>query len=164
MKSTVVKCATGLAAILVCAGARADSGTYESIISLVPQYKSMEHGNGTVTGGSSTGTSTVVKSSGAPFKEGESSAFECVVLAKKTPAGMDLEAPCASTDASGDKVFSIARRREGDVTEGGGGAGTSQIVGGTGRYAGMTGNCTFRVDYLPGNRLVSVSKCRWQRP
>ncbi len=153
-----------MAALSICAAVYADSGTYEAVASLVPQYKSMQHGDGTVTGGSSAGTSTIVKSSGAPFTEGASSSFECVVLAKKTAAGMDLEAPCASTDASGDKVFSVARRKEGDLSEGGGGQGSSQITGGTGRYAGLTGSCTFRVDYLAGNRLVSLSKCRWQRP
>jgi len=165
MEPKAIKGGIGAAALLVCAAAAyADSGTYESIVSLVPQYKSMEHGDGTVTGGSSAGTSTILKSSGAPFTEGASSAFECVIFAKKTAAGMDLEAPCASTDASGDKVFSVARRKVGDVSEGGGGQGTTQITGGTGRYAGLTGSCSYRVDYLPGNRLVSMSKCRWQRP
>jgi hypothetical protein len=164
MKRTVVQCSMAVAAILSSTAALADNGTYESVISLVPQYKSMEHGDGTVTGGSSAGTSTIVKSSGEPFAEGVSSAFECVVFARKTAAGMDLEAPCVSTDASGDKMFSVARRKVGDVAEGGGGQGTSQIVGGTGRYAGLTGSCSYRADYLPGNRIVSTSKCRWQRP
>ena len=164
MRPNAIRSGIAAAALLVCAPAHADSGTYESIVSLVHQYRSMEHADGTVTGGGSNGTSTVVKSSGALFAEGTSSAFECVILAKKSAGGMELEAPCTSTDASGEKVFSVAKRRVGEVSEGGGGQGSSTIVGGTGRYAGITGSCTYRVDFLSGNRLVSVSKCRWQRP
>ena len=126
----------GVAALSICAAVYADSGTYEAVASLVPQYKSMQHGDGTVTGGSSAGTSTIVKSSGAPFTEGASSSFECVVLAKKSAAGMDLEAPCASTDASGDKVFSVARRKEGDLSEGGRRAGVQPD---NGRYRALRG-------------------------
>jgi hypothetical protein len=164
MKPNAIRSGIAAATLLACPAVHADSGTYESVVSLVYQYKSMEHADGTVTGGGSAGTSTIVKSSGPLFAEGGSSAFECVVFARKSAAGMDLEAPCTSTDASGEKVFSVAKRRVGEVSEGGGGQGSSTIVGGTGRYAGITGSCTYRVDFLSANRLVSTSKCRWQRP
>ena len=79
-------------------------------------------------------------------------------------AGLDLEAPCTSTDSSGDKIFSVSKRKVGDVIPGGGGTGKSEMQGGTGKYAGITGSCTYKVDMLSANRLVSISKCQWQKP
>ena len=61
--------------------------------------------------------------------------------------GMDLEAPCAAPDASGDKSFALSKRSAGDTETGGGGDGRQEIVGGTGKYAGITGSCTFTVEY-----------------
>jgi len=141
----------------------ADSGTYVQVISLVTNYTKSERGAETVTGGSSSGTVTTTQSSGGPFIEGSSGLFECIVFARKSAAGMDLEAPCTSTDPSGDKVFSVAKRRSGDVSSGSA-EGRSELLGGTGKYSGLTGSCTYRVDFLPGNRLVTISKCQWQKP
>lgn len=142
----------------------ADTGTYEDVVSLLTNYTKSERGDETVVGGSSSGTSTVIRSSGGPFVEGSSSLFECIIFAKRSPAGMDLEAPCTRMDAAGDKLFSVARRKTGGVTAGSTGEGTSDITGGTGKFSGVTGKCAYRVDYLAGNRLVSMSKCQWQKP
>ena len=79
-------------------------------------------------------------------------------------AGMDLEAPCTINDSSGDKNFIVYRRKAGDVSAGGGGQGTIQILGGTGKFAGVTGACTYTVAFFPGNRGVTTQKCRWQKP
>jgi hypothetical protein len=141
----------------------AESGTYATVVSLLTNYAKSERGSETVIGGASSGTSTTVQSSGGPFIEGSSALFECIVFVKKSSAGMDLEAPCMSTDASGDKVFLVAKRRSGDVNPGGGGEGKSEIVGGTGKYAGVSGGCTYKADYLSGNRVVTISQCKWQR-
>ena len=144
--------------------ALAESGTYEAIASLTTEYSRSERGDETITGGSSAGTSTISKSSGGLFVEGTSSLFGCIVFARKSPAGLDLEAPCTSTDSSGDKVFSVARRKIGEAIPAGGGTGKSEIQGGTGKFAGITGSCTYRVEALPPNRVVSISKCQWQKP
>jgi hypothetical protein len=153
-----------VAAMLVAQCAMAESGTYESVVSLVTEYTKSERGDETVTGGSSTGTSTITKSSGGLFVEGSSSLFGCILFARKTAAGLDLEAPCTTTDSSGDKTFSLSKRKVGDVTPAGGGTGKSELQGGTGKYAGITGTCTYRVDALSANRIVSISKCQWQKP
>jgi len=163
-KLLIELCAGAVAMQCLCQVALADSGTYESVISLVTSYTTSESADATITGGSSSGTQTITKSSGGPFVEGSSGLYGCIIYAKKTSAGMELEAPCQGTDSSGDKMFATARRKVGDVNPGGGGTGRSEIQGGTGRYAGMTGSCTYKVDYLTGNRLVSVSKCQWQKP
>ena len=79
-------------------------------------------------------------------------------------AGLDLEAPCTSTDSSGDKIFSVSKRKIGEAIPAGGGTGKSETQGGTGKYAGITGSCTYKVETLSANRIVSISKCQWQKP
>jgi hypothetical protein len=141
----------------------AESGTYSQVVSLVTNYTKSERGSETAIGGSSSGTVTTIHSSGGPFIEGSSGLFECIVFAKRSGTGMDLEAPCTSTDSSGDKVFSVAKRKAGDVNPGGGGEGRSELLGGTGKYSGITGSCEYRADYLAGNHVVTISKFQWQK-
>ena len=143
--------------------ALAESGTYEAVYAFVPNYVSFEYNNGTVTAGSNRGTSTVIDSTGGLFVKGQTSGQECAILAKKTAAGINLDADCTVTDLSGDKMFHHATRRAGEATQGSAG-GTDQIIGGTGKYAGITGHCNYSVQFVPDNRGVSTSKCQWQKP
>jgi len=142
----------------------AESGTYQSVNSFVYDFTRFDFANQTIISGPLHGANTITKSSGDPFVVGESAVIVCVVYGKKSDAGMDLEAPCTSTDASGDKWFSLSKRNVGDTDSGGGGDGRSQILGGTGKYAGITGSCTYTADYLSDNRLVAVNTCEWQMP
>ena len=141
-----------------------ESGTYESISSFVSDFTKFEFANQGIISGPLHGTDTITKSSGGPFVVGESSVMLCAVYGKKSDAGMDLEAPCALTGASGDKTFQLAKRSVGDTAAGGGGDGLLQIVGGSGKFAGITGSCTYTVDYLADNRGVSIATCEWQKP
>jgi hypothetical protein len=163
-KQIAVTLVSALASVLIAQDAMAESGTYESVVSLTTEYTKSERGDETVTGGSSIGTSTIIKSSGGPFVEGTSSLYGCIVFARKSTAGLDLEAPCTGTDNSGDKIFYLAKRKVGDVIPGGGGTGKSELQGGTGKYAGITGSCTYKIDAPSSNRVVSISKCQWQKP
>ena len=146
------------------ANAWADSGTIESVTSLTGNFTTMEHLDGTVTIGNQKGTSTVIKSSGGPFVEGQSNNFQCLAYIRKTSAGFGLESSCTTTYASGEKTFMRASRKIGDIEAGGGGEGVSTFVGGTGRFEGITGRCTYKIDYLSDNEMVSKAKCNWQRP
>jgi hypothetical protein len=141
----------------------ADSGTAELIGSFLANYARSEFGDTTYTAGGSSGTLTVSRSSGGPFVQGSSGVIECTVSAKKSPAGLDLEANCLSTFSPEDKLFWVSRRKSGDVAVGSPGEGITQIIGGSGRFAGMTGRCTYKIDPLPGNRLAGISQCQWQR-
>ena len=141
-----------------------ESGTYEAVSSFVYDYTKFDFANQKIISGPLHGTETITKSSGGLFVVNESSVFVCVVYAKKSDAGMDLEAPCATTDASGDISFTISKRSAGDTETGGGGDGRQEIVGGTGKYAGVTGNCTYTVDYVAGNRGITILSCEWQKP
>ena len=140
-----------------------ESGTFTVISSMTTDYTTIAHAGGTIIGGASQGTSTTIESSGGPFVEGGHSETTCVVYGKQSAAGTELEAACTATTPVGDQLYSISKRRAGDVAEGGGGAGELMLVGGTGGNAGVTGLCTFDVDYLANNRYVSRAECNWQR-
>jgi hypothetical protein len=142
----------------------AESGAYQQIWSLVTNYAKSERASETVIGGSSSGTATIVKSSGGLFVEGVSDLAECIVFAKRSAAGLDLEAACTTTSSTGDKIFSVAKRKSGDVTAGSKGEGRSQLVGGTGKFSGIEGNCTYTLENLPANHIVTMVKCEWQKP
>ena len=144
--------------------AAGESGEFAFLESVVHDYTVLEHAGQTITGGPLEGTGVVVESSGAPFAEGASYRATCLVHAKKSDAGIDLEAACTFTDADGDSWYAMAGRRAGDVEAGGGGQGNQRIVGGTGKYAGVAGNCPYTTGYLPDNWLVSTSACEWRKP
>ena len=140
-----------------------ESGTFTSISSMTTDYTTIAHAGGTIIGGVSEGTSTTIRSSGGPFVEGGHSHTTCVVYGKRSAAGTELEAACTSTTPAGDELYSISKRSAGDVAEGGGGAGGLVLMGGTGNSSGVTGTCTYEVDYLAHNRYVSRAECAWQR-
>ena len=94
---------------------------------------------------------------------GESSIYSGVISAKKSTAGIDLEGPGVTTDPSGDNCFWMARRKAGDQNIGGGGAGRQEIVGGTGKYEGITGSCEYKIDYLAGSRIIAQTSCEWEQ-
>ena len=144
--------------------AAGESGTVELVTSFVRDYVTFDHADGTVTGGTLRGTTTVTASSGGPFVEGESSLVMCLVYGTRTDAGMDLAAPCTNTDTSGDTWFWMARRTAGDTEPGGGGEGLRELLGGTGKYVGVSGACTYSTRYLAENRSVSMASCEWRRP
>ena len=140
-----------------------ESGSFTALASLVTDYTMIEHPGGTIVGGASAGTNTVLESSGGPFAAGEHSHVTCVVYGKRSAAGLQLEASCASTTAAGDKFYLISKRSTGGVEEGAGGAGSLELLGGTGKFAGVTGTCTYQTAYLAESRLVTTSDCTWQR-
>ena len=152
-------CATQMAA----ADHHAKSGTFEFVQALNTDYTVVEQSGQTITAGSLKGSVTITKSSGGPFEEGSSQTQVAVIYIKKSAAGIDLIADGIQTDSDGDKRFVNGRRSAGDIVVGGGGRGTQEIIGGTGKYEGITGNCEYTVAYLPENRIVSAGTCDWQR-
>ncbi|MDP7232774.1 MAG: hypothetical protein QF759_01420 [Alphaproteobacteria bacterium] len=142
----------------------AESGAYQLVGSYTHDFTRFDFANQKIVSGPLHGTMTVTQSSGGPFVVGESTVAVCVVYGKKSDAGMDLEAPCTQTDTSGDKLFTLSKRNVGDTDTGGGGDGRAQIIGGTGKYVGITGSCTYTADYLSDNRLVAINTCEWQTP
>ena len=140
-----------------------ESGTFTSLASMTTEYTTIAHADGTIIGGAAHGTSTTLESSGAPFVEGTHSETTCVVYGKHSPAGTDIEAACTTTSPTGDELYATSKRRAGDIAEGGGGAGDLVLVGGTGAMSGVTGSCTYDIDYLAKARYVSRLECAWRR-
>ena len=166
MRRSFGAAAAALAGLAFSAGGAlaAESGSFEFYESAVHDYSTMKHADADVTVGPLRGTATIVRSSGGPFPAGANFGAACLVYVKKTKKGVQLQAPCAFTDSAGDKLYLLAERREGDIQVGGGGRGVQRIMGGTGKYAGMSGECPYRTDYLPDKWLVSKSTCSWRKP
>ena len=140
-----------------------EGGTFSVIRSYVRDYATLEHAAGTISAGTLEGTATTQVSSGEPFTQGEHSVIRCVVYAKDTGEGVSLEAPCTTTDGSGDRWYTLSHRSAGDMAAGGGGEGRWELMGGTGKYAGVTGTCTYETSYLAENQVVTEANCNWQR-
>ena len=136
-----------------------ESGTLRIVRTYVQDYTTIDHGGVRVTAGTLAGVVTILQSSGGPFVEGTHDRATCVVYIKRSEAGFDLEVPCETTAPSGDKWYTLSKRREGDVEAGSGGPGTMEILGGTGAYEGISGSCTYDVDYLPDNWVVMIADC-----
>ena len=153
-------------AAIMCAAytaAAEESGSVRLIRTYVQDYTTVDHAGGSVTGGALEGTVTILQSSGGPFVAGTHERITCVVYAKSSEAGIDLDAPCTMTAPSGDRWYTHSKRRTGNVETGGGGPGTMEIQGGTGVYAGIGGSCTYEVEYLPDNWVAMIADCTWQR-
>ena len=52
--------------------------------------------------------------------------------------------------------------RDNEVFGKNGGGGTFDLLGGTGMYAGISGNCPYDTEYLPDNHLVATGDCTWK--
>ena len=152
------------AAMLVAQAAVAEeSGSYRAIRSYHHEYITVDHGAETFTGGFLRGTRTIIESSGGPFVAGSNTRSQCLVYSRSSTDGIALEAPCTSTDAAGDTLYSRAIRNQGDVAVGGGGAGQWELLGGAGKYEGISGICSYRTEYLEGDWAVIVTDCTWTR-
>ncbi len=140
------------------------SGRFVFIEMGTRDYSSMEHAGATVTVGTVRGAASVVESGGGPFAAGDIYSATCFVYLTNSDAGIELEAPCTFTDTSGDSWYVLAVRRAGDTSSGGGGSGIQSILGGTGKYAGLTGACPYTSSYLPNDAIVSHAVCEWRKP
>lgn len=141
----------------------AKSGSFEYVLSAVTDFTAVEQLDHVVRAGTLDGTVTIIESSGGPFEVSSSGTLTGILYLKKSASGIDLESPGAITDSSGEKWYAVARRSAGDQAVGGGGVGRQEIVGGTGKFEGIHGECEYVVDYLPQNKIVSRSTCQWQR-
>ena len=155
-----------LAAVLVVAAAQAafaDSGSFREVRSFHHQYITVDHGAEKFTGGILRGTVTIVDSTGGPFVAGLNRPTDCLVFSHSSDDGIALQAPCTSTDADGDIMYSRAIRGHGDVAVRGGGEGVWEIRGGTGKFEGISGSCSYTTEYLEGQRVAVLSDCTWSR-
>ena len=162
MKSTIL--AIMAVALFTGSASAQDSGSFRTVRAYVKDYTSIEYPGETFTAGSLLGTSTVTSSSGEPFTQGSVSVIRCAVYARRSgDASVSLDSPCLLTDRDGDEVYARSKRDVGDIQVGGGGAGRTELIGGTGKYEGITGSCVYDTNYLPGDHIVSLVDCTWKR-
>ena len=141
----------------------ADSGTFDFLGSAVAVPTSVQMGDTTVTARGGNGTLTFIRSSGGPFTEGASGNIQVATFSKKSPTGFELEADVVATFSAEDTLLLLFKRRTGDLAAGTSGEGSLQLTGGTGRFAGVTGQCKYKVDNLAANWNVTLAKCQWSR-
>ena len=140
-----------------------DSGTFRMARSYRHSYVTIDHVTESYTGGALTGTVTIVGSSGTPFVVGTHSNSTCLAFARRSAGGITLEAPCVDVDGSGDRLYSVGRRNQGTIGAGGAGGGRWVLLGGTGKYEGITGSCTYETQYLGSDRVAGTADCTWSR-
>ena len=133
-------------------------------------YTHVQHGDTKFTAGPLQGPVTVTNSSGGDlFPKGRSFLWSCVVFAEtRSDGGLALTAPCTSTETpqdGGDMFFPVHLRSDGNLgaTDQGGG-GRVELRGGTGKYAGLTGRCTYEVTYLDDSFGTTAVDCTWSKP
>ena len=141
-----------------------ESGIVRMLQSYVSDLAAITHAGGKVTSGMLVGTNTVLESSGPPFVQDQAGLAKCFLRARSVQgSSVSLEATCTMTDADGDDLYLFALREEGDTDAGGGGAGVASIEGGTGKYGGIAGECTYDTKYLPDDFVVTFGTCTWER-
>ena len=127
-------------------------------------YDRIKHGNTTFTAGSAHGADVVSSRQGPLFTEGQSFLTSCVVFSESSADGLSLKAPCTLTEpeeGDGDELFVLFSREDGNL---GGGMGHGDLVGGTGKYANITGQCSYEVQYLNASVYVITWDCAWSKP
>lgn len=155
----------GIVVLSLVAAAMAETGTFRSVIVLQNDYISFEFADQTITGGAAEGVSTIVESSGGLFVVGAHSRITCMAYAKQSEAGLEAESPCVTINAMGEKQFILAKRTLGSIGGvGQGGQGGGQLLGGTGKFAGITGSCSYETEYLADSWIVTMAECEWERP
>ena len=144
------------------------SGQFTMIGSFTYSYDQLQHGGTKFMAGGLEGGQIVSSSRGALFPEGREFLEVCAVFAEQSSAGLNLKAPCTFTETQedgGDQLFTIAIRKQGDMGDANrGGMGHVDLVGGTGKYADITGRCSYETQYLNDRTATMMLDCNWSQP
>lgn len=167
-KSTTWLITAGLVMPLSPAFAQTD-GQFTIAGSFAYSYEQIQHGGTTFTGGNLKGGATIVSSGqGTLFPEGQNFLQSCVVFSEESADGLSLTGPCTLTETQEygeDRLFFVSIRKQGGLGKASsGGTGRMKLVGGTGKYADVTGQCSYETQYLTTSTLVTTAECAWSRP
>ncbi len=143
---------------LVTVPVHAESGTVEIALSFKANVYAVQMGETTVTASGGDGTLTFIHSSARPFVEGASAAVHYASFSKNTPSGLELEADGVATFSPEDTLLLLFERRSDDT--GTSGEGSLRLMGGSGRFAGIDGQCKYKADDVPGDWNV-IANCQW---
>ena len=148
-----------IVALSLAAMAAAETGTFRMVLGGQHDYTIFGFVGQIIAGGAIEGVNTITESSGDPFMVGEQGRSTCMVYSKQNAANLesfDFESPCVHM-SSGDTLFTLTK-----------GVGTMadislRIVSGTGKFAGITGSCSYEFGYLEDDWLVFTAECEWER-
>lgn len=134
----------------------AANGTVDLIISTTSRAYVVQMGESTVTASEGSGKLTLANSSGALFPEGANATVQLIGFSKTQPSGLELEADGVATFNEEDTLLLLFLRRAEDP--GTSGEGNLELAGGTGRYAGIGGQCRYKQS---DDANTTVAKCQW---
>ena len=137
----------------------AASGTVDLVISTTTRAYVVEMGESTVTASEGSGKLTLVNSTGNSFPEGANATVKIIGFSKTQPSGLELEADGVATFNEEDTLLLLFQRRAEDL--GTSGEGNLELAGGTGRYAGVGGQCRYKTDPQSDEANVTIAKCEW---
>ncbi len=141
-----------LAALSISGTAFGAGATYQTKFIGKGDFQSMNWGEGKVTAGWINGISQVTASTSKTILAGVQTTTRCAVMSQRGT----IEAYCSTTDGDGDVQHMLNKRSADDMKSG---RGTIQLMGGTGKYAKLTGNCTYGVTYYTDNWLMTDANC-----
>ena len=151
-----------IAAALFCLAtvpSHAASGTVDLVISTTSRAYVVQMGESTVTATEGSGKLTFVNSTGNSFPEGANATVRIVGFSKTQPSGLELEADGVATFNEEDTLLLLFQRRAEDL--GTSGEGNLELAGGTGRYAGVGGQCRYKTDSQSDEASIMTAKCQW---
>lgn len=144
------------------------SGQFSLAGSFTYSYDKVQQGSTTFTAGSTEGADLVTSGGDALFPEGKSFLTSCVVFSEDSADGLSLKAPCTfmeSEEVDGDELYALLTREQGDLGAADrGGEGRVDLVGGTGKYANITGQCSYDAQYISASTAVITRDCIWNKP
>lgn len=166
-KSGTLLILAGLTAPLFSPAFAQTSGQFTLTGSYNYSYKQVQHGNTTFTAGSLKGADIVASGQGALFPQGKTFLRSCVVFSEQSADDFSLKGPCTfkeSEEDGGDEVFISYIREQGDLGAANrGGMGRIDLVGGTGKYTGVTGQCSYETRYLSADTGILTADCNWSK-
>ena len=143
-------------------------GAFTLTGSFAYDYHQVQHGATTFMAGHIEGGGIISAGEGALFPEGKTVLQSCLLFSETSADGLSLTAPCTLTESQedgGDQLFALLTRKQGDLgVANSGGAGRVELVGGTGQYADVTGQCSYDTRYLSASAGVITWDCDWSRP
>lgn len=143
------------------AGNEPASGSFRLFAHFERDRAVIEQNGVTISAGSSHGIAVVFDGTAEPLRSGVFDA-DTVFLSRREGDRLSLEGYSLRRDADGDEWYSRLKRVSGTQEQGTRGEGRYELLGGTGKYRGLTGSCTYGVSNLSGDAGVTLAECEWQ--
>ena len=119
----------------------------------------VEQGGVSISSGASKGIVVVFDGTAEPFRFRVFDSMT-VLLTKRAEDSLSVEGYSVRKDADGDEWYSRLKRVRGAQQQGT--EGRYELVGGTGKYSGLTGTCAYGVSNISRDRGVTMGSCTWR--